>query len=386
MQAKLAHSIANTSALRLLKRRQISGPEQCAIATVHLLREVVAKSKWSDVDRLLQHVQLVGKKLVTARPQELVTGNVVRRVLGLIRDEADEDRNGDGNMDESMSDISALPSDEPNRNYSSPPRTSARPPALSSASSFHVPQSMFNLLSGEFKLDGGGIGSPFGRGSGSSTPLTNAQPASIAALRSEVIDGIDEIKDEISQVDEQIGAFAEVQIHPCDYVLVYQPSPTVERFLVKAAKNRKFTVLLAGASPPKTPDDVPYAALRKKLAHSGVTIINIAGSGVMAYMPRVHKVILGARAVTASGAVVADAGAALVARAAHEYKKPVVVLAGVFKLCPEDEPDLDSVVDLGNPSSLVDYADGPLVAGMDVESTASEFISPELVDIYITNL
>ncbi|ROV98809.1 hypothetical protein VPNG_08398 [Cytospora leucostoma] len=377
------------SLVSLLKRRQIAGPEACAIATAHILLHVVAKSKWSTVDQLLDRIKHVGRKLVLARPQELVIGNIVRRILGLIRDEAEEDRAGNG--DDSMSEISTLPGDEPQaQSNSTDPSPPQRPPApprmgtLTTTGSFHVPQSMFNLLASGPKLDGSPLGSPFGRGSGFSTPNPHAQVANISALRSEVIDGIEEIKDEISQVDDQIAGFAEVQIHPGHHVLVYKPGPTVERFLVAAAKRRKFTVLIAGATSLKPTDEAPCAALRKQLNKYGVNTINIAGTGIMAYMPQVNMVVLGAQAVTANGAVIADGGAAMVARAAHEYNKTVLVLGGVFKLCPEDEPDLDALVGAGDPMDLVSY-DGHLV-DVEVETTSSEYILPELVDVYITNL
>ena len=357
------------------------------MATAHILLHVVAKSKWSTVDQLLDRIKHVGRKLVLARPQELVIGNIVRRVLGLIRDEAEEDRAGAG--DDSMSEISTLPGDEP---HTQPASTDASPPqrppprlgTLTSTSSFHVPQSMFNLLANGPKLDGSPLGSPFGRGSGVSTPMSHAQVSNISALRSEVIDGIDEIKDEISQVDDQIAGFAEVQIHPGYHVLVYQPGPTVERFLVAAAKRRKFTVLIAGDTTSKQTEEAPHAALRKQLSKFGVNTINISGSGIMAYMPKVNIVVLGAQAVTANGAVIADGGASMVARAAHEYSKTVIVLGGVFKLCPEDEPDLDALVGVGDPMEIVSY-DGHLL-DIELETTSSEYIVPELVDIYITNL
>lgn len=377
----------------LLKRRQIAGPEPCALATVHILLHVVAKSKWSNVDQLLDRVQAVGRKLVHARPQELVIGNIVRRVLGLIRDEAEEDRAG-GNGDDSMSDISNLPGDEPAQQHSlpqgaspvvlPPSRPGPRLVSLTSTGSFHVPQSMFSMLHDSPKFGGSLLGSPFGRSSGASTPMSHGQVANISALRSEVINGIEEIKDEITSVDEQIAAFAEVQIHPGSFVLVYKPGPTVEKFLLGAAKRRKFTVLIAGTEPPKTAGEAPYSALRKHLSKFGVNTITIMGSGVMAFMPKVNIVVLGAQAVTANGAVLADGGAAMAARAAHEFNKTVIVLSGVYKLCPEDEPDLDALVDFGNPLSLVEY-DGQMVE-VDVEATSSEYITPDLVDIYVSNL
>ncbi|KAF3760653.1 hypothetical protein M406DRAFT_108186 [Cryphonectria parasitica EP155] len=376
---------------RLLKRRQISGPEDCALATAHILLHVVAKSKWSNVDSLLQRIENVGRKLVLARPQELVIGNIVRRVLGLIRDEAEEDRGG--NNDDSMSDVSNLPGDEPQHATSSMP-TSPRPrlpprlTTLTSTGSFHVPQSMFNMLQDSPRFAGSSMGTPFGRGSGASTPMSHSQVANISALRSEVIEGIEELKDEIVSGDEQISSYAEVQIHPGSFVLVYRPNATVEKFLLAAAKRRKFTVLIAGVGPSRATTTnhqaAPYASLRKQLHKFGVQSIVMAGTGVMAYMPKVNVVVLNSQAVTANGAVLADGGAAVAARAAHEYNKTVIVLGAVYKLCPEDEPDLDVLVDLGNPQSLMSYH-GQMVE-VDVSAMSSEYISPELVDLYISNL
>lgn len=257
-------------------------------------------------------------------------------------------------------------------------------PTLTSTGSFHVPQSMFNLLQDLPRFGGSSVGSPFAKNSGTSTPMSHAQVANISALRSEVIEGIEELKDEISSVDEQISSYAEVQIHPGQYVLVYKPNSTVEKFLLAAAKRRKFTVLIAGVEIPKSADQAPHAALRKQLSKFGVNSIVIAGNGIMAYMPKIHTVVLNSQAITANGAVIADGGAAIAARAAREYNKTVIVLGAVYKLCPEDEPDLDALVDVGNPQSLITY-DGQIV-DVDVEAVASEYITPELVDIYISNL
>lgn len=357
----------------LLKRRQVKGDE-LANATAHILLQVVARSKWQDVDQLLSRVQNTGSKLAQAAPQEPVIGNVVRRVLGLIRDEATEDRNADEFGSESVSDISALPTSVPTRPGPTPVARAPTFPAAAPA----VSKSMFNLLS-----VAEGLHSPL---TVSSTPLSQAVATSVPALRSEVIDGIEEIMDEISQADDQIATFAEVQIHPGDYVLAYMPSRTVERFLVKAAQKRRFTVLLASLDSHDRAGEAPYAALRKKLGSFGVNTISLASHGLMAYMPRVNKVIFGAKAVYLNGGLLVDSGCCIAARAAHEYSKPVIVLGGVYKFCPQDPSEEASIFEQGNSSGSVSYADGPAVDAVEVENTVAEYLPPDFVDIYLTNL
>ncbi|KAK4158544.1 hypothetical protein C8A00DRAFT_10740 [Chaetomidium leptoderma] len=364
------------SLLFLLKRRQVQGDE-CAKATAHILRQVVAKSKWRDVDQLLSRVQSAGSRLARAAPMEPVIGNVVRRVLGLIRDEASEERNADDLVSETASDIQSLtPSTYPAQR---PAPVPIRPSPSAISTGLQVSKSMFNLLSVADPGD-----SPM---TGASTPMSQAQPASVHALRSEVMDGIEEILDEINQADDQIAGFAEIQIHPGDYVLAYQPSRTVERFLVKAASKRRFTVIIASLeSPSHTTAEAPYATLRKKLNAAGVKTINLASNGLMAYIPRVNKVIFGAKAVYQNGGLLVDSGSCIAAQAAHEYLKPVIVLCPVFKFCPEDPLDEVSRRELGNPSTYVSYANGPAVDALDVENTVTDYIPPELVDVYLTNL
>lgn len=342
-----------------------------------------------------------------AQPKELVIANIVRRVLGLIRDEAAEDRNEGASETPSeaqMTPTDAVPHPEA-LSHQWPPSTygkqdsagdyitnSARPPParpgpLSSYSSVNVPKTLFHLLSVSSPNDfaTSSQGSPVGL-SGTSTPSWKIPSAQVHALRSEVIDGIEEIKDEISQVDDQIASLAEVQIHPGDYVLVHQPSPTVERFILRAALKRRFTVLIATEPPKKQITEVPHAGFRKKLASAGITAINVMNGGLMAYMSRVDKVIFGARAIVANGSVLADAGAAAIARAAKEQGNAVIVLGGVYKLSPENPFNEESLIEWGDSASFVNFADGKMVNSVEVRTAITELVPPELIDTYITNL
>ncbi|KAK2593035.1 GCD complex subunit gcd7 [Conoideocrella luteorostrata] len=391
------------SLISLLKRRQIRGSEPCAVATAHILLQVVARSKWQDVDGLIENVSRIGRRLVEAQPKELVIGNIVRRILSLIRDEAAEDRNEASSETPSEAPMTPPHPSDPTSLLQSPPSTYTkqdsagdylnpavpppRPGPMPSYSSVNIPKSLFHLLSASPPSLGDGFSSPH-RNSGNSTPTRIAHQSSsqVHALRSEVIDGIEEIKDEISQVDDQIAALAEAQIRPGDHILVHQPSPTVERFVLRAAAKRKFTVLIVTEPPRKQSEDIQYASFRKKLSASGITVINVMNSGLMAYMSRVSKVILGARTIVANGGAVTDAGAAAIARAAKEQGNAVVVLAGVYKLSPVNPFDEDSLIEWGGSSSFVSFADGRMVNNVEIRSAVTELVPADFIDTYITNL
>ncbi|KAI1177219.1 initiation factor 2 subunit family protein [Nemania sp. FL0916] len=368
----------------LLRRRQIKGAEASATATAHIFLQVVARDKWANVDQLLIRIQLIGRKLVAAQPHELVIGNIVKRVLGLIRDEASEDRN-DATADSAPS---AFPSTSVlDQATPTPPSKPVRPPTLSALGSLARTQSMFNLLSDPkvFSSAGSAASTP-GQLSGASTPTLISQSTNLSALRSEVIDGIQEIMDEIKSVDEQVQTYADTFIYPGDYVLVYQPSRTVQKFLTRAASKRKFTLFLVVDPSMAASSAGPYASFVKSMGSNGSSVITVSNAGLMAYMSRVDKVILGARAITAQGGVVVDSGATAIARVARERQRTVVVLGGVYKLSPESQLLPTNQIEWGDPSKYVSFADGSLASHVKVHSAVSEFLPADQVDMYITNL
>ncbi|KAF7520447.1 hypothetical protein G7054_g12766 [Neopestalotiopsis clavispora] len=371
------------SLISLLKRRQIQGAESCALATAHILLQVVARDKWLSVEQLLERIQSVGRRLVAASPRELTIGNVIRRILGLIRDEAEEDRNEEtGN---------ATPADSPDQ----PPAVASpmtidsavakviRPAFPTAQSTLTRTQSMFNILADPDSVPPGWMNSTPLASSGASTPLGHSFSTNTSALRSEVLDGIEEIMDEIKQVDDQLCSYSDIIIHPGDYILVYKPSRTVQRFLTRS--KRKFTLFVVTDPTAQSGPD-PYASLRKSLAANGSILISIHNAGLMAYMTKVNKVILSARAITGTAGVTADAGAASVARAARSQGRTVIVLGGVYKLSPDSQVTQSIATEWGNPSAYVDFSDGQLVGKTTVKNAVSEFIPAADINVYITNL
>lgn len=367
--------------IALLKRRQIKGSEDCAIATAYLLIQIVNNysDKWIDVDQLIERIQSVGRRLAFARPAELAIVNVVRRVLCVVREETNRDSKG-SQGDSGSDQLDAQSSSA----RDSPAKASSPPAPLSSLGSFVRTQSAV------FKLLADPSVPPLVQGtetpvSGVSTPLVQEQSINNEAFRTEVSAAIKEIIDEMKQVDDEIQTHSDANIHPGDYILVYQPSRTVQKFLMRS--KRKFTVFLTEDPSDKAVDSDPYASFRKSLAANGSTVINVMNTGLMAYLPRVNKVVLGARAITATGNVIMDAGAAAIARAARQRDRTVILLGGVFKISPDSRGHQDLATDWAGPSKYVNFSEGRLVRpGVTIKVAESEMVPSEHVDIYITNV
>lgn len=265
-------------------------------------------------------------------------------------------------------------------------RTSTKPPSLTS---------MFSLLSHpepERSLPGTpSSASPSGR-------VPSAGPSK--DIRAEVLEGIGEIIDELGQVDDQIAAYALDHIHSNEIILTHTSSTTVQKFLLKAAAKRKFTVIQAESYPnnheethatvsgARSNDDeiLSTESFQKPLIAMGVTVILIPDSAVFALMSRVNKVILGTHSVLANGGLVAASGTRVIARAAKVHQTPVVVVSGVYKLSPVYPFDFESLIEYGDASKVIGYEDGDLVDQIDVQNPLYDYVPAELVDLYITNL
>ncbi|KAI4278131.1 MAG: hypothetical protein LQ337_001275 [Flavoplaca oasis] len=384
----------------LLRRRQIKGSRSCAIATAHLLCGVLRNLQVTDVTKLIERVQQVGQKLAAAQPKELAVGNIIRRILGLIRDESEEDRDGEasgygdmeiGSRNATSSTRTAVQSDPTQKRPFLAPNISINAPTITS---------LFNNLpsKGTSPLSAPGSQTPRAE-----SPVPAPLPSTANTtqdFRAEVVEGVQEIIEELNQADDQIAGYAVDHIHGSEFILTYTPTMTVQRFILKAAAKRKFTVVhtepFSKHHPPRnlagTPNISPYddegnsERFLKALTIAGVTVIMVPFSAVFALMSRISKIILDAHIVLADGSLVAPSGAKAITQAASMHRTPVIVLSGVYKLSPVYPSDVGMLVDFGDPSSIVGSDQGSFPEKIDVMNPLFDHVPADLVDLYITNL
>ena len=83
---------ASTKALHALalslQRETLTGPEAVSHATAKALRTVVSGARFSTLGELIETIKAAGAFLQDAQPREQTIGNVTRRVLFLLREEA----------------------------------------------------------------------------------------------------------------------------------------------------------------------------------------------------------------------------------------------------------------------------------------------------------
>jgi translation initiation factor eIF-2B subunit beta len=363
---------------------------------------------------------------VKAQPREVVIENIIRRVLGLIREVSSPDFDGE-NDTTSMSDTDSLtPSqDSPPRGGNSYPLSQAdlgisldgttqpKRPTLVRSNTTSAPALASSTTSlfwffPQNQLD-----------SQTSTPLTRSpaiaalQPSKnailsnqdVKSIKLDAIDGIKEILDEIDQASEQVAENALTYINANDTILVQGGSSTIYKFLYAAAsKKRKFTVFVVDGSPTnsshtrnqlltgsshisalaKDEEKQSQDHMFKPLAAFGISVVLIPDTAVFAIMSYVNKVLLAPNAVLSSGGLLAPAGASSIAAAAQAHKVPVLSLSGIYKLSPKISVDPMMLREIGDAGALGGSEE--LWDDIEVVNPLWDLVQPEKVNLYITNL
>ncbi|KAG6620777.1 translation initiation factor eif-2b beta subunit [Phytophthora cinnamomi] len=311
-----------------LKRRQLRGSYETAKMTTSVLSKVLETVEWSTAGEILEKIRQLGHMLTKAHAHELAIGNVVRRVLYIIREEHSNALK--------LSSADAAPPSSRNNNLS---------------------RSLGTIL----------------------TPGTDTDLSiPIADLKLSVMEGIAELVDEIDSLHVNIADQAMEYIHTDEVILTFGMSLSVEAFLKMAAKKREFKVIVVESAPSLNGQRTAHA-----LAESGIHVTVIPDSAVFALMARVNKVVVPAAAVVANGGLIAQSGLQNIALAAKKCSVPVVCVAGLIKLSPLYAHDLDVLSELLAPSSIYNYED--TVDNLEVLNPAYDYVPPECVRIFITN-
>lgn len=248
-----------------LKRRQLTGAHAIAIETAIFLRQYIQGTIPRTASAALQisMIKEVAREMIKAAPFEFVIGNVVRRVLHLIREEYRA--------------ISKLGSSgESQRSSTNVNNIAALGDSVIMSPSTNTESPMYNMMANIAAVGG-------------HAPIDYSK--SYLELSQALPSGIQEIMDEIDGSRSNIAAQALEHIHTNEIVMTLGRSEAVEQFLLAAGRKRQFQVFIAEAAPKCTGH-----LLAKTLAEAGIETLLIPDAAIFAMMARVNKVIIGCHA------------------------------------------------------------------------------------------
>ncbi|KAH7435029.1 hypothetical protein KP509_06G045900 [Ceratopteris richardii] len=366
-----------------LKRRQVEGSLVTARLTAVLLRQVISQQRLASsapAATLIETVKSVGLRIIAANPIELTVGNVVRRVLHIIREE-------EASLElKSLADVNntILSDDEESEDASS---FSAAVVAAANRNVLRAP-SLHNLLESLPSSVTATCNASSG-GESECKSKSGEKNSKVWRLKHSVIEGINELLQEIDSYHAQVAEQALQHIHHNEVIMTCGRSHAVLQFLLEAKKKRTFEVFVAEGAP-----RYQGQTLAKELADANLQTTLIADAAVFALISRVNMVVVGAHAVMADGGVMVPVGLHMIALAARRHTIPFVVLAGLHKLCPQyPQNPYIFMNDMKSPSDIIDFSDisdcldgGIGSPSLQTVNPTFDFVPPDLVSLLITDI
>ncbi|XP_012172645.1 translation initiation factor eIF-2B subunit beta [Bombus affinis] len=305
----------------------VNGTYNIVVATILVLKDIINNAEWTTAKNLINIITKNGKYLVEAIPLEFSIGNMVRRILQIIREEYTSELKN--NTDET-----------------------------------DTQESLHKILTAE----------------GDQEVDFNI---SIPSLKSAIIEHINEFEVELETCAENITQQASEHIHSNEIIMTIGKSTLVEEFFNRAAKTRAFEVIVAEGGPSLSGHEMAV-----NLSKAKIKTTLISDVAIFAMMSRVNKVIIGTHSVMANGGLRAISGSHTVAQAAKHYSVPVMVLLPLYKLSPlylySHEQDGFNKHD--SPlQGVINGANASLLERIHVYNPVFDYVPPELVTLFISN-
>jgi translation initiation factor eIF-2B subunit beta len=298
---------------------------------LNFLLNIITENKWTTANDLMTIVRDTGKIVENALPHEAILGNIVRRLLKIIREEYDE--------------------------LNMPQETKQADDSQAVSLQKLVTQ---NSERSESKPD---------------------YRTSHEGLRENLIEHLNEIENELHLSHDNLAQQASQHVHSSELILTLGYSKSVEKFLKSVPKERKFEVVIAECAP-----SCRGHMLAQSLANSKIDATVIPDSAIYAFMSRVNKVIIGTHSVLANGGLRAASGAFTVALSAKHFSVPVIVLVPMFKLSPvflfNYEQEAFNLV--GSTQSVLPY-NSKISQHVKAYSPAFDYVPPKLITLFISS-
>ncbi|XP_011876008.1 PREDICTED: translation initiation factor eIF-2B subunit beta isoform X2 [Vollenhovia emeryi] len=207
---------------------------------------------------------------------------------------------------------------------------------------------------------------------------------SIPFLKTSLIENMNEFEVELETCSENITRQASEHIHSNEIIMTIGKSKLVEEFFKEAATTRAFDVIVAEGGPFLSGHEMAV-----NLAKAKIKTTLISDAAIFAMMSRVNKVIIGTHTVMANGGLRAISGAHTVAQAAKHYSVPVMVLLPLYKLapiyhCSGKQSDFNCHVSPMH--SVIDSANALLLEQIHAYNPVFDYVPPDLVTLFISNI
>lgn len=210
--------------------------------------------------------------------------------------------------------------------------------------------------------------------------ISSEEKAKNQELKQLLLAQIREIIDEIDVSRQSVTEQAKEHISDNDLILTLGLSDTLVCFFKEAHEVCKFEIIVAETAP-------TFSGHRtaKRLAECGIQTNLVQDAAIFAVMQRVDKVIISAHGIMATGGIIANSGALLVAHAAKAHSVPVFVLGALYKFTPLHPIDSLTYNEFLSPDVILRHKEGDVGERIEAIVPAYDYVPPKLVSLILTN-
>jgi len=203
---------------------------------------------------------------------------------------------------------------------------------------------------------------------------------SFEKIRAATIAAATEFIESAKTAVQRIGEIGARRIVDGDVLLTHCNSAAAIEVMKTAWKEGRRFEVLATETRPRFQGHITA----RELSKAGIPVTLILDDAVRYFMQDVDKVIVGADAVTANGALVNKIGTSMVALAAHEARVRVFVAAETYKFSPETM--LGELVEIEERSSaeVISEEQQRKIGSIKVLNPSFDVTPPEYIDLIIT--
>jgi len=204
--------------------------------------------------------------------------------------------------------------------------------------------------------------------------------ATVEGIRSVAIQVTEDFIENAKTAVHRIGEIGARRIRDGDVLLTHcNSSAAIEVMKTAWMQGRKFEVLVTETRPRFQGHITAH-----ELAKAGIPVTLILDDAVRYFMQHVDKVLVGADAITANGALVNKIGTSMVALAAHEARVRVFVAAETYKFSPETMIGELVKIEDRDPAEMISPEQRRQIGSIKVINPSFDVTPPEFIDLIIT--
>ena len=344
---------------------------------LQLIKNSIAEKSITTLAELILLVTYLGKMFTAIDPVQFCTGNVIKRILHIIREEIKENTTEDKIDYEKKQEIIYEKIKEIKRNikkiknldFESEEKNEKKLNDLDeengedSSSEKTSTQKLYEIQ--KIKLN---------------IPISETNKDNILTKMDELIAEIDSINDAIIN-QKEINDL----INNDDIILTTNYSQQVAELLIENAKTKKFKVLVAESTPLFNKKSQAETLIKK-----GIDTTIVDDDDIYDIMNKLTKikVLIGARAFLVNGGLITYGGAYNICLAANMFSIPVIIVGGTTKLTPMHAFKHELYNEFLSPSFIygnkVKYEGD--ISGIQFNNPYLDYVPPNLITMYATNI